>query len=233
MQLTDPLESLATLLGLPADLPADPMPTLAAWMREAAESRHTPNPDAMVLATSSTSAVPSARVVLCKAVEICAGALVFYSNYSGLKGSDLAANPRAACVFHWDHAGRQARACGLVTRLTEEESDSYFRTRPLLSRLGAWASNQGRPIGRRAELVTNVRNVMCRFGVRAHHLVLPATCPAIPRPEFWGGYRIHLDMVELWVGGGGRLHDRALWSRSLGAPALGKPTSWHSTRIQP
>jgi pyridoxamine 5'-phosphate oxidase len=117
--------------------------------------------------------------------------------------------------------------------VSEKESDDYFRTRSLLSRLGAWASEQGRPLGGRAELIAKVRDAMRRFGVGAHHLVLPQGAPDIPRPPFWGGYRVHASMVELWIGGGARLHDRAVWNRSVD-PATDRPSSaWTSTRIQP
>jgi len=208
------------------------MPMLASWLDEATRSKNAPNPNAMVLATASSDAVPSARLVLCKAIEPDAGALVFYTNYTSLKARDLCANPRTACVFHWDHTGRQARTSGLAERVSDEESSAYFKTRPLLSRLGVWASDQGRPLDRRTELVARVREAMRRFGVSPHHLLLPQSAPDIPRPEFWGGYRIRLDMVELWLGGGGRLHDRAVWNRSLD-PTNTRPPHWSATRLQP
>jgi pyridoxamine 5'-phosphate oxidase len=231
--LNDPLEELRSRIGLPSPLPADPFPLLAAWADDARNSKHTPNPDAMVLATATPDGAPSARVVLCKAIEVETGSIVFYTHYTSKKATDISANPRAACVFHWDHAGRQARASGVVERVSVQESDAYFRSRPLLSRLGAWASEQGRPLHRRTDLIERVRDVMRRFGVGPHHFVLPATAPDIPRPDSWGGYRMTADRVELWLGGGGRLHDRAVWVRSLNPAESVARSAWASTRIQP
>lgn len=227
--LADPLEELRSRIGLPVPLPADPMPLLARWLEEAQRAKDQPNPNAMILATASSSGAPSARVVLCKAVEVQSASLVFFTNYTSRKAMEIESNPRVACVFHWDHAGRQARIEGRVERVSAAESDAYFKTRPLLSRLSAWASEQGRPLGRRGELIDRVRAVMKRFGIGLHHFALPTTAPEIPRPEHWGGYRIDIDAVELWLGGGGRLHDRAIWKRQHGAA----PPAWTSTRIQP
>lgn len=229
LTLGDPLEELRSRIGLPTPLPADPMPLLARWLEEARRAKDQPNPDAMILATASSSGAPSARVVLCKAIEVESASMVFFTNYTSRKATEIEANPRIACVFHWDHAGRQARIEGRVERIAAAESDAYFRSRPLLSRLSAWASEQGRPLERRGELVDRVRAVMKRFGVGIHHFALPATAPDIPRPEHWGGYRIDAEAVELWLGGGGRLHDRAIWKREPGA----SPRLWKATRIQP
>jgi pyridoxamine 5'-phosphate oxidase len=233
MSLADPLESLLSRIGLPHTLPESPFPLLASWLEEATEAKGVPNPNAMVLATATPDGAPSARVVLCKSIEVETGCLVFFTNYTSLKASNLTANPRAACVFHWDYHGRQARVSGRVARVSEQESDEYFRSRPLISRLGAWASEQGRPLEHRTDLVTRVREVMRRFGVGPHHLVLPQAAPEVPRPEFWGGYRIHAERVELWLGGGGRLHDRAIWARSIDEATLGATSGWATTRIQP
>jgi pyridoxamine 5'-phosphate oxidase len=183
----------------------------------------------MVLASATPGGDPSCRVVLCKALEPDAGALVFFTNYDSRKGGELDANPRCSAVFHWDHAARQARVGGAAARVSAEESDEYFRSRPLLSRLGAWASDQSRPLAARTELLTRTREVMRRFGVTPLHLVSPAGAPEIPRPPHWGGYRILLDSVELWLGGSGRLHDRARWTRTL----AGSPSPWAATRLQP
>jgi pyridoxamine 5'-phosphate oxidase len=229
MVFTDPLEDLLSRIGLPSVLPADPFPLLASWLDAAREAADSPNPNAMVLATATPDGCPSARVVLCKAIEVETGSLVFFTNYTSVKARDLEANPRAACVFHWDQVGRQARVAGVVERVGDEESDAYFRTRALLARLGAWASEQGRPLASRMDLITQTRAVMRRFGIGLHHFALPQTAPEIPRPPFWGGYRIRSSMVELWVGGGGRLHDRAVWTRPGPVPS----GAWTSTRLQP
>lgn len=227
--LADPLAELRSRIGLPTPLPASPMPLLAAWFEDAQRTKDQPNPNAMILATASSSGAPSARVVLCKAIETDSASLVFFTNYTSRKACEIEANPRVACVFHWDSAGRQARIEGRVERVSEAESDAYFRSRPLLSRLGAWASEQGRPLDRRADLVDRVRAVMRRFGVGLHHFALPGGGPEIPRPAHWGGYRVSAGAVELWLGGGGRLHDRAIWKRAGGPDAA----AWTVTRIQP
>ena len=222
----NPLRQLRSRLGLPDPLPVGPMDLLDAWLREALNVKAAPDPNAMVLATATPDGRPSARVVLCKALEPDPPAIVFYTNHTSRKAMELERNPRAACVFHWGSLGRQARAEGPVSRVRPEESDEYFRSRPLLSRLGAWASEQGRPLARRTDLIRRVRQAMRRFGVRTHHLIAPGTAPDIPRPEHWGGYRLGIEIVELWLGGGGRLHDRAIWTRSPRG-------AWSSTRVQP
>jgi pyridoxamine 5'-phosphate oxidase len=227
--LADPLAELRSRIGLPTPLPDDPMPLLAAWFDDAQRAKDQPNPGAMVLATATPDGAPSARVVLCKSIEVEDAALVFYTNYTSRKAREIESNPRVACVFHWDRAGRQARVEGRVERVSPEESDEYFRSRPLLSRLGAWASEQGRPLARRADLVDRVRGVMRRFGVGLHHFAVPRGCPEIPRPEHWGGYRVRAAAVELWLGGGGRLNDRAVWTRDPDAEGA----RWSVTRIQP
>lgn len=227
--LADPFESLRRRAGLPATLPAEPMTLLSAWHDEAVRAGKAPNPNSMILATATPGGAPSARVVLCKSIDAASASLVFYTSYSSRKAVELEANPRAAAVFHWDHAGRQARVEGTVTRVSAAESDAYFRSRPLLSRLGAWASDQDRPLDRRLDLLERLRAVMQRFGVGLHHFAIPSLAPEIPRPERWGGYRVAIDAVELWLGGDGRLHDRAIWTRCDDAPTV----RWRVTRIQP
>lgn len=219
------LESLVELAGLPTPLPEDPMPTLARWLEEARRGKATPNPDAFVLATVEPGGAPSARVVLCKGLDVERGRVRFFTSYLSRKGAQIEAGGAVAGVFHWDAAGRQARVEGVARRISPQESDAYFASRPLLSKLGAWASEQSRPLGSRGELLASLRRAMERFGVSAVHLVVGGG-PEIPRPPTWGGYDIELHAVELWVGGSGRLHDRALWRRSAG-------TGWSATRLQP
>lgn len=227
------MNSLAALLddvlgrgGLPEPLPADPLPTLAQWQRDAVENGRYAEPTAMVLATASADAVPSARVVLCKAIEPDPPGLQFFTNYQSRKARDLDSNPRAAAVFYWPHAGRQARVEGIVARLPDEESDRYFATRPLASRLGAWASDQSRPLASRGALAGRIAAAAARFGIAAPGNLVSGG-PAIPRPAHWGGYRLSIQRVELWASGRGRLHDRALWTRSPDAGA------WSFERLNP
>jgi len=229
----DPLEHLLGRLGLPTPLPVDPMPTLKAWLDEATRAKATPNPNALAIATVDAQGRPGTRIVLCKSMDPGNGSIVFYTNYTSPKAQAIehgSAAGRVAGVFLWDHEGRQARIEGQAERASAEESDAYFRSRPLLSRLGAWSSEQSQPLAKRSDLLKQLHATMQRFGVGVHHLAAPALAPEIPRPPHWGGFRIMLDRVELWVGGDGRLHDRARWSRAL---TRGAPSAWESTRLQP
>jgi pyridoxamine 5'-phosphate oxidase len=202
------------------------LPLLVAWFEEAAGAGRQPNPDAMVLATSTPTGRPSARVVLCKGIDAGAGELVFYTNYRSRKGSELGANPLASGVFHWDHAGRQARVEGTIRRTTGAESDAYFASRPLVSRIGAWASEQGRPLASRAEMQERVADAISRLGLSLEQVLGGDEGVRVPRPDWWGGFRMTLLSVELWVSGEGRLHDRAVWERGPDGP-------WTATRLQP
>jgi pyridoxamine 5'-phosphate oxidase len=228
MSVSTTLESLLELVGLPAPLPQDPLPTLARWLDEAVQAARSPNPDAFVLATVGADGRPAARVVLCKGLDTSRGSILFFTNYQSRKAAELEATGRAAGVFHWDHAGRQARFEGRVERAPDRTSDDYFASRPLLARLGAWASQQSRPLDSRTDLLRSLRAVMERFDVSVMDVLANRQGPTIPRPPHWGGYLVHLDAVELWVGGSGRLHDRARWQRSLDPPG-----PWSAQRLQP
>lgn len=216
--------------GLPDPLPVEPMSLLAAWLSEAEKARRVPNPNAIALATGTTAGRPSVRMVLCKALEVEAGNVVFFTNYQSRKGAELDSNPHAACVFHFDHWDRQARVEGLVERVSDAESDEYFASRPLLSRVGAWSSQQSRPLERRTDLLRQVEATMARFGLGWLNLASGKTDKPIPRPPHWGGFRIRAERVELWQGVAGRLHDRAAWTRKLDAAG---PAPWSATRLQP
>lgn len=195
--------------GLPEPLPADPMPLFRAWFDEAAASKKYADPNAMTLATCTREGFPSARIVLCKGIEDGpAPAIRFFTNYDSRKGQELRENPRAAVVFHWPHAERQVRMEGAISVLEAEASDAYFNSRGLSSRLGAWASDQSRPLPNRGELLKRVASAAAKFGVAG-----AVQKDAIPRPVWWGGFRITIQRLELWCGAGGRLHDRAAWVR--------------------
>jgi pyridoxamine 5'-phosphate oxidase len=226
---------------LPEPLPANPLRVAAEWLEQAQIDAAQPNPNAMVLATVDARGQPSARVVLCK--EICAtdGFIVFYTNYQSRKGRELAANPRAAVVFHWDHRHRQVRAEGRVEPLSDAENDAYFGGRAWQSRLGAWASQQSEPVASRRALADAVASAARRFGIpyAGPGSAEPgAISAAVPRPANWGGYRLHVDAVELWVEGEFRIHDRARWTRRAdeshppGSMRALEP-SWSVTRLQP
>lgn len=221
---------------LPEPLPADPLPLFVSWFDEAAARRVQPNPNAFTLATVDADGTPSARVVLAKSIDPHAGFLIFYTNYNGRKGRALAANPRAAACFHWDLLDRQVRIEGPVTRSPASESDAYFASRPWLSRVGAWTSDQSEPIGSRDALAAKLEATMRRFGID------PNAPPAkddpgvtVPRPPHWGGFRLWVRSIELWVGSTGRLHDRAVWRRDLRPAGEGYEAArpWVATRLQP
>jgi pyridoxamine 5'-phosphate oxidase len=208
---------------LPAELPPDPLPLFEQWFEDARSRQLQPNPDAMVLATATVDGGPSARVVLLKRLVVDPGYVVFYTNYDSRKGRELEANPRAAAVVHWDALGRQVRLEGTVSVSPPEESDAYFGSRPLDSRIGAWASLQSQPLDARATLLARVAAESARLGAD------------VPRPPHWGGYRLWPEAVELWTEGEFRIHDRARWTRKLAleSPAAFRGGPWHATRLYP
>lgn len=236
----DPLMGRCHFSGdtLPDPLPDDPFALIDAWIRDAAASKTQPNPNAVCLATADADGRPSARMVLVRGLDAARGFTTFYTNYSSKKGQDLAANPNASMVLHWDHLERQIRIDGPVTRSPDAESDAYFNARPLGSRLGAWASAQSRPLNTRDDLMAAAFETMQRFGVSIDADLEHDRSIVIPRPPHWGGFRLWAARVELWLGHPNRLHDRARWSRDLepatidGVPGFeGQP--WSVSRLQP
>jgi pyridoxamine 5'-phosphate oxidase len=222
---------------LPDPLPANPLALAAQWLAQARSDAAQPNPDAMILATVDGSGHPSARVVLCKEIDAPTGFILFYTNYQSRKGRELKMNPRAAVVFHWDHRRRQVRAEGRVEMLSDAENDAYFRTRPWQSRIGAWASQQSEPVQSRAVLAASVAAAARRFGIPYGG---PGTeeprdvAAEVPRPSHWGGYRLRVDAVELWVEGEFRIHDRARWTRTPDLKqVVDAATTWSVSRLQP
>ncbi|MFO1408103.1 MAG: pyridoxamine 5'-phosphate oxidase [Steroidobacteraceae bacterium] len=208
---------------LPGRLPADPMPMFAEWFAHARDHAGLRYPDAMVLATATPDGRPSARVVLLKRLEVDPGYVVFYTNYDSRKGGELDSNPRAAATLHWDGLGRQVRLEGPVLRATAAESDEYFASRPLDSRIGAWASLQSQPLDSRTTLLGRVATQAARHGT------------SVPRPPHWGGYRLWPDTVELWNEGAFRVHDRARWTRTVVPSGDADCTTgpWTATRLYP
>ena len=180
---------------------ADPLRQFERWLGEAIGAQ-LPEPNAMTLATVGSDLRPSTRIVLIKNYD--ARGIVWYTNYDSRKGQDLAGNPYAALQFHWVELERVVRIEGLVEKVSAEESDAYYATRPLDSRIGAWASPQSQPITSRAVLVANAAKAAARHGLR----------PA--RPPHWGGYRLLPDRWEFWQGRRSRLHDRVRYQLDAG-----------------
>ncbi len=224
--------------ALPEPLPHDPFPLFVAWFEQATRGTAAaclPNPNAMSLATIDADGRPSNRIVLCKGIDAGLGSIAFYTNYEGRKGQALRSNPRCAVCFHWDPVDLQVRMEGAAQRTTGAESDAYFASRPWLSQIGAWSSDQSRTVESREALEARITAMLERFGLD------PANPPArdarveIPRPAHWGGFRIVADRVELWVGAKGRLHDRAVWQRTIASGDSGWAgiEPWRGTRLQP
>jgi pyridoxamine 5'-phosphate oxidase len=232
----DQSDAFAMSQMLPDPVPSEPFSLFRGWFEEAAQKRVQPNPNAFSLATIDADGRPSVRVVLCKGFALgpSEGYIVFYTNYDGRKGRAMAANPRVAACFHWDALDRQARFEGVIVKSPAAESDAYFRSRPLESRIGAWASKQSQPVNSRRDLLNQVVQTMSRFGVRDVREAEERGID-IPRPDHWGGYRLWIDAAELWVGGPGRVHDRARWTRLLPPDGKGgfSPGPWNVQRLQP
>ncbi|WP_299686964.1 pyridoxamine 5'-phosphate oxidase [uncultured Tateyamaria sp.] len=190
----------------------DPIAIIQRWMKEA-EASETNDANAIALSTVDADGLPNARMVLLKEIE--PDAFVFYTNYESAKAGELDSAGKAAFVLHWKSLRRQVRVRGLVSKEDGPQADAYYKSRSLQSRLGAWASQQSRPLASRTALMAEVARVTARHG----------TDP--DRPPFWGGYRIAPLEIELWADGAFRLHDRFRWERKNTADA------WQVTRLNP
>ncbi|MBK6594920.1 MAG: pyridoxamine 5'-phosphate oxidase [Burkholderiales bacterium] len=190
---------------------ADPLQQFDQWLKEAISSE-VPEPNAMTLATVGSNLRPSTRVVLIKGYD--SQGITWYTNYHSRKGQELAGNPFAALQFHWVELERVVRIEGIVEKVDAQESDAYFHTRPLDSRLGAWASPQSEVISGRGVLVANAAKYAAQF------LLQP------PRPPHWGGYRLKPDTWQFWQGRKSRLHDRLRYT-------LAADGQWLRERLAP
>ncbi|MBV8201703.1 MAG: pyridoxamine 5'-phosphate oxidase [Acidobacteria bacterium] len=194
------------------DLAPEPIAQFRAWLAEALAADPL-DPTAMTLATADREGRPSARVVLLKGYD--ERGFVFFTNYASRKAQELLANPRAALVFYWPAFDRQVRAEGTVAKTSRDETAAYFATRPLASRLGAWASRQSAPVAGRGPLEQAFAAAAERFAGQD-----------VPAPDFWGGYRLSPTWVEFWQGRESRLHDRLAYRRDASG-------GWTVERLQP
>ena len=185
---------------MPIEPIADPIALFREWFSEALACREMAEPTAMTLATVNEDGMPWARVVLLKDVD--ERGFAFYTNTSSAKGRQLAANPKAALCFYWMPLGKQVRVRGVVERVTDDESDTYFATRSRESRIGAWASLQSDTLASPEELHARYADLTKEFEGRD-----------VPRPPNWSGYRVVPQAIEFWLRGEHRLHDRVLYER--------------------
>ncbi len=198
---------------------ADPFKLFDRWLQEALANK-LPEPTAMTLATVDEDCRPSTRIVLLKGYD--GNGLVWYTNYLSRKGRQLAGNPAAAVQFHWVEMERVVRIEGTVAKVTPAESDEYYQSRPLASRIGAWASEQSSVIGGRSVLVARAAEYGLKFGLNP------------PRPPHWGGYRLAPQRWEFWQGRPSRLHDRLAYRRDAASPGAGPAAgSWIRERLSP
>jgi pyridoxamine 5'-phosphate oxidase len=192
------------------DVQSNPIEQFHIWFKQARDS-DIPEPNAMTVASADANGKPSARIVLIK--EVTEAGFVFFTNYDSHKGQDLTANPHAALLFFWPELERQIRIEGIVEKLSESESDEYYHSRPLDSRIGAWASPQSQIISSRTQLVTKAAEYALKFALNP------------PRPPHWGGFRVKPELMEFWQGRPSRLHDRIQYSRT--------DSAWKIDRLAP
>ncbi len=196
----------------------EPFLLFESWFGEARE-KEINDPNAMAIATSDASGLPNVRMVLLKGLDgpgVPGRGFVFYTNLESAKGRELAANPKAAIVFHWKSLQRQVRARGSISRVSDEEADEYYASRHRTSRIGAWASKQSRPLESRLALEKAVAIETARFGIST-----------IPRPPHWSGFRLTPVEIEFWSDRPFRLHDRVVFRRGSA------DEGWTKTRLYP
>ncbi len=193
-----------------ANVSADPFTQFGKWMDEAIAAE-ADEPTAMTLSTVGEDARPSSRVVLLKGFD--ANGFVFFTNYNSRKGRALAANPFAALNFFWPELERQVNISGSAAKVSAQESDEYFESRPYLSRIGAWASHQSEPISSRAVVMARAAKLAVKYAA------------GVPRPPHWGGFRVKPDRIEFWQGRENRLHDRIVYTLT--------DDQWQIARLSP
>lgn len=199
------------MIWIAESTPEDPYALFAAWFAEAQEKE--PNdPDAMALATVDPEGMPSLRMVLLKGYD--ETGFVFYTNLESRKGTQLGGTPKAALLFHWKSLRRQVRIEGHVSPVSDPEADAYFQSRPRQAQIGAWASDQSRPLEGRFELEKRVAKFAAKYALGT-----------VPRPPHWSGFRIRPELIEFWQDGAFRLHDRLVYHADAGG--------WRTERLFP
>lgn len=203
-----------------SERPADPLAIFADWLGEA-ETAEPNDPNAMALSTVGTDGMPSCRMVLLKGYD--RDGFVFYTNYESRKGRQLLAIPKAALLFHWKSLRRQVRVEGTVAPVSDAEADEYFASRHKQSQIGAWASQQSRPLEGRFELEKRVAFYAAKYAIGT-----------VPRPPHWSGFRLTPRLIEFWQDGAFRLHDRLVYTRNDGQSAEAGPGGgWTTERLYP
>jgi len=203
-----------------SERPADPLSIFAVWLAEA-ESTEVNDPNAMALSTVGEDGMPSCRMVLLKGYD--QDGFVFYTNYESRKGRQLLAHPKAALLFHWKSLRRQVRVEGNIAPVSDAEADEYFASRHKQSQIGAWASQQSRPLEGRFELEKRVALYAAKYALGS-----------VPRPDYWSGFRLTPRLIEFWQDGAFRLHDRLVYKRDGASPeAPASDLGWTTERLYP
>ena len=211
----------------------NPMEVLKNWIKEVSDDKKQHNPNCFSIATTDQEGASNVRMVLCKEINITDGYIVFYTNYNSNKASELDFQSECSGVFHWDNYGYQVRFKGYAIKSPKNESDDYFYSRSLGSQVSAWASDQSKCISDREELNKQFDAVLKKFSIEKNQI--SANDKKLPRPPFWGGYRIWIHQLEIWLNQHDRFHDRILFQRNLSFKNDQYITTqdWRKKRLQP
>ena len=210
----------------------NPLDTLDDWMNEVRESNTQPNPNCMSIATVDSNGSPNSRMVLCKELDTHKGYLTFYTHYYSIKSEELKNNAKCSALFHWDKFGLQARLKGFVKRCSDSKNDDYFSSRDIGSQIAAWTSDQSKEIESLGKMKDSYQEIMNKFQIND---LEEAKEIKVPRPDFWGGYDMWIEEIELWKNQKNRFHDRLKFKRKITIEngKIDAEMNWNSVRIQP